>query len=707
MNIKTTILTLGMASLVMQSMAQPNEATRQNPLLMKSTLPFGAPDFSKIRTSDYIPAIEAAIHLQRSKVADIVNNKQRPTFQNTILAYDESGALLGRVSNILFALASADKTPEIAEAEKKAMPLLTALENELMFNKELFARVKYVYDHQLRSLKGEDRKLTEEIYKRFVRAGALLSEEKMSRMKDINMRIADLQQQWGDLLPAATNDAVVWVNSKEELAGLSEADIAQCKKDAESRGGKAPYAIVIINTTQQPIMASLDNRDLRRRVYEASIHRADGTNSHNTFPVVVEIAKLRAEQAALMGYKDYASYSLESTMAKTSDNVYAFLRQLIEAYRPKADAETKAIEEYARRTMGSDFQLQPYDRFYYSAKMKKEMLDISEDEVKPYFNADSVQQNGVFYAANRVYGLTFKQRKDIPVYHPDVKVFEVIDKDGKPLALFYSDFYRRPTKRGGAWMSEFAKQSHYRGQLPIIYNVCNSAKAPEGQPSLLTWDEVTTMFHEFGHALHGMLSNCKYNMLSGTDVARDFVEMPSQFNESFATIPEIFDHYAKHAVTGKPMPEALKERMLRSINFQSAYSLGENLAATCVDLGWHVVKADQIPTADKAADFERTTLKNIGLLDQQIPPRYSTSYFNHIWGSGYAAGYYSYLWTEVLAVNIANCFAKRGPLKPEVGQAFRDKVLSRGNTRDLMQLFTDFTGMRQPDASALLPARGL
>lgn len=707
MNIKTTILTFGMASMMMQSMAQPNEAARQNPLLMKSTLPFGAPDFSKIRTSDYIPAIEAAIHLQRSKVADIVNNKQRPTFQNTIVAYDESGALLGRVSNILFALASADKTPEIAEAEKQAMPLLTALENELMFNKELFARVKYVYDHQLRSLKGEDRKLTEEIYKRFVRAGALLSEVKMARMKDINMRIADLQQQWGDLLPAATNDAVVWVNSKEELAGLSEGDIAQCKKDAESRGGKAPYAIVIINTTQQPIMASLDNRDLRRRVYEASIHRADGTNSHNTFPVVVEIAKLRAEQAALMGYKDYASYSLESTMAKTSDNVYAFLRQLIQAYRPKADAETKAIEEYARRTMGSDFQLQPYDRFYYSAKMKKEMLDISEDEVKPYFNVDSVQRNGVFYAANRVYGLTFKERKDIPVYHPDVKVFEVDDKDGKPLALFYSDFFRRPTKRGGAWMSEFAKQSHYRGQLPIIYNVCNSAKAPEGQPSLLTWDEVTTMFHEFGHALHGMLSNCKYNMLSGTDVARDFVEMPSQFNESFATIPEIFDHYAKHAVTGQPMPEALKEKMLRSINFQSAYSLGENLAATCVDLGWHVVKADQIPTADKAADFERTTLKNIGLLDTQVPPRYSTSYFNHIWGSGYAAGYYSYLWTEVLAVNIANCFAQRGPLKPEVGQAFRDKVLSRGNTRDLMQLFTDFTGMRQPDASALLPARGL
>ena len=707
MNNKVKILTLGLASMVMQSVAQPSGSMAQNPLLMKSTLPFGAPDFSKIHTSDYIPAIEAAIHLQRSKVADIVNNKQNPTFQNTIVAYDESGQLLGKVSNILFALASADKTPEIAEAEKQAMPLLTALENELMFNKQLFQRVKYVYDHQLRSLKGEDRKLTEEIYKRFVRAGALLSEEKMARMKDINMQIADLQQQWGDLLPAATNDAVVWVDSKEELAGLSEADIAQCKKDAESRGGKKPYAIVIINTTQQPIMASLDNRDLRRRVYEASIHRADGSNSHNTFPVVVQIARLRAEQAALMGYQDYASYSLENTMAKNSDNVYAFLRQLIDSYKPKADAETKEIEAYARRTMGSDFQLQPYDRFYYSAKMKKEMLDISEDEVKPYFNVDSVQKNGVFYAANRVYGLTFKERKDIPVYHPDVKVFEVFDKEGKSLALFYSDYFRRPTKRGGAWMSEFAKQCSLRGQLPIIYNVCNSAKAPEGQPSLLTWDEVTTMFHEFGHALHGILSNCKYNMLSGTDVARDFVEMPSQFNESFATIPEIFDHYAKHAVTGQPMPADLKEKMLKSINFHSAYAMGENLAATCLDLGWHVLKTNEVPTADKAADFETTALKNIGLLNHQIPPRYSTSYFNHIWGSGYAAGYYSYLWTEVLAVNIANCFAKRGPLKPEVGQAFRDKVLSRGNTKDLMQLFTDFTGMRQPDASALLPARGL
>jgi peptidyl-dipeptidase Dcp len=394
-------------------------------------------------------------------------------------------------------------------------------------------------------------------------------------------------------------------------------------------------------------------------------------------------------------------------MAKTPENVYAFLKSLIKDYSPKADAETKAIEEFARKTEGPDFQLQPYDRFYYSAKMKKAMLNISDDEVKPYFNVDSVLVNGVFYAANLVYGLTFKERTDIPTYHPDMRVFEVIDKDGKPMALFYGDYYRRPTKRGGAWMDGFAEQSRRWNMMPVIFNVCNTAKAPEGQPSLLTWDEVTTMFHEFGHALHGILSNCEYQTLAGTNVARDFVEMPSQFNESFASIPEVFDHYARHYETGAQMPAELKERMLKSINFQTAYALGENLAATCLDLAWHMLPAKDVPTPDKAAAFETEALRQIGLLNPQIPPRYSTSYFNHVWGGGYAAGYYSYLWTEVLAVNIADVFAQRGALKPETGQDMRDKILSRGNTGDLMQMFTDFTGMAQPDASSLLKARGL
>ena len=707
MNIKS-ILAIGMASAMMLTFNACQQTSRENPLLAESTLPFGAPDFSKIQTSDYMPAFEAAMQQTRDNIQAIVDCKDSATFENTILPFEDSGRQLARVAAVFFALTEADKTDEISEIEKKVQPMLTDLRNEISFNKELFQRIKQVYDKQHDTLKGEDQKLLEEIYKDFVRKGALLTDDKMARMKEINLHISDLQQQWGDLLQAATNDAIVWVDKKEDLAGLSEADIAQCKKDAESRGGKAPYAIVIVNTTQQAPLASLDNRELRKKVYEASIHRTDGTNpKYNTFKIVSEMAKLRAEQAEIMGYPCYAAYSLDNTMAKTPENVNNFLKGLVAAYRQKADAETKAIEEFAQKTEGADFKLEPYDRFYYSAKMKKAMLDISEDEVKPYFNVDSVLINGVFYAANRAYGLTFKERTDIPTYHPDMRVYEVIDKDGKSLALFYGDYYRRATKRGGAWMDAFAEQSRHWNQKPIIFNVCNSAKAPEGEPSLLTWDEVTTMFHEFGHALHGMLSNCEYNKLSGTNVARDFVEMPSQFNESFASIPEVFDNYARHYKTNEPMPAELTERMLKSINFQSAYALGENLAASSLDMAWHMLASKDVPTPDKCAEFETEALKQYGILDAQIPPRYKTSYFNHVWGGGYAAGYYSYLWTEVLAVNVADTFAKLGALKPETGQAMRDKILSRGNTGDLMQMFADFTGMQQPDASAILRARGL
>ena len=682
-------------------------AANDNPLLEPSPLPFGAPDFTRIRTEHYLPALKAGIEQARLEVQKIVENAAVPTFQNTILAFESSGLLLDRVSNVFFCLTSADKTDEIAAIQKEITPLLTAYENEISFNEKLFERVKYVYDHEFTSLQGEDKKLLEETYKEFVRSGALLPKEKKVRIEEINKRISELQINWGTLLPDATNNAVVWVDNVKELKGLSEADIAQCKKDAETRGAQSPYCIVIVNTTQQAILTNLENRDLRRRVFEASIHRADGTRGFNTFPIVAEIAKLRAEKAELMGYPNYANYSLEKTMAKNSDNVYAFLRQLIKEYRPKADAETKAIEAYAQKKQGKKFRLQPYDRFYYSAKMKKEQFNFSEDEVKPYFNIDSVQRNGLFYAANLVYGLTFKQLTDIPTYHPDMKVFEVSDRDGLPLALFYCDYFRRPTKRGGAWMSSFAKQSSFRHQLPIIYNVCNYAKAPEGQPTLLTWDEVCTMFHEFGHALHGMLSNCKYNKLSGTAVPRDFVEMPSQFNESFASIPQVFDHFALHTETGQPMPADLKKKMLESINFHSAYSLGENLAATCLDMAWHMMPSQQVPSAEEAAQFEEKALNEIGLLDDQIPPRYSTSYFNHVWGGGYAAGYYSYLWTEVLADNVAEAFARKGALKQQTGIEFRNRILGRGNTIDLMQGFSGFTGLQTPDASALLKARGL
>ena len=710
-NLRNAVIAASIACTALTVQAQTSKGrTAQivsNSLMKQSTLPFNAPDFNRIKENDYLPAIRAAIAEQRAEIKKITDNKQKPTFVNTILAYERSGKNLERISNIYYALVSADKTPAIEKAQGEIVPLMTDFENEIQFNQKFFQRVKYVYDHEYTKLTGEDKKLLEVVYKSFTHAGALLPKEKMARMQEINKELAKLQQEFGDMLPKAGNEATVWVNDVKELSGLSEAGIAQCKKDAESRGGKAPYCIVITNTTQQPILASLDNRQLRERVYNASIHRTDGTGAYNTFPIIVKIARLRAEKAQLMGKKNYASYSLEKTMAKNTDNVYAFLRQLIAAYKPKAEAQTKSIEEYARKTEGNDFHLQPYDRFYYSAKMKKDQYSFSDDEVKPYFNLDSVLVNGIFYAAHRVYGLNFRERKDIPTYNKEMKVFDVLDADGKQLALFYCDYFRRPTKRGGAWMSAFLKQSLDRNQKPLIYNVCNFAKAPEGQPTLLTWDETQTMFHEFGHALHGILSHCKYNTLSGTAVSRDFVEMPSQFNESFASIPEVFNHYARHYKTNEPMPDALREKMLGSLNFLSAYALGENLAATCLDMAWHCLSSSEVPTAEQASAFEKKFLSEIGLLDSQIPPRYSTSYFNHIWGGGYAAGYYSYLWSEVLAVNIADYFETHGALTRKVGDDFRQKILSRGNTRDLMEIFSDFTGLKAPDTKALLKARGM
>ena len=718
-NLKNVMIAVGLVCTALTGQAQTSKAHSaqivSNSLMKQSTLPFNAPDFSKIKGNDYLPAIRTAIDEQRAEIKKITDNKQKPTFTNTILAYERSGKNLERISNIFYALVSADKTPEIEKAQGTIVPLMTDFENEIKFNQKFFQRVKYVYDHEYTKLTGEDKKLLEVVYKSFTHAGALLPKEKMARMQEINKELATLQQEFGDMLPKAGNEATVWVNDIKELSGLSEADIAQCKKDAESRGGKAPYCIVITNTTQQPILASLDNRNLRERVYNASIHRTDGTGTYNTFPIIVKIARLRAEKAQLMGYKNYASYSLENTMAKNTDNVYAFLRQMIEAYQPKSEAQTKAIEEYMNKQVNKltgeqvnkSTSLQPYDRFYYSAKMKKDQYSFSDDDVKPYFNLDSVLVNGIFYAAHRVYGLSFRERKDIPTYNKDMKVFDVLDADGKQLALFYCDYFRRPTKRGGAWMSAFLKQSSDRNQKPLIYNVCNFAKAPEGQPTLLTWDETQTMFHEFGHALHGMLSNCKYNTLSGTAVSRDFVEMPSQFNESFASIPEVFNHYARHYKTNEPMPDALREKMLGSLNFLSAYSLGENLAATCLDMAWHCLSPSEVPTAQEAPEFEKKVLSEIGLLNNQIPPRYSTSYFNHIWGGGYAAGYYSYLWSEVLAVNIADYFAEHGALTRKVGDDFRQKILSRGNTRDLMTIFSDFTGLKAPNTNALLKARGM
>lgn len=682
-----------------------------NPFKEPSTLAFGAPDFSKIKNEHYKPAFEAGIQQQREEIQAIIDNPEAPTFENTILKYEDSGALLERVSQTFFNVSSADGTDEIKAIESEVIPMITAWGDEMSFNQALFDRIKVVYDNEYATLQGKDKKLLGEIYDGFVRSGANLPEDKKKELEQINARLAVLQQDFVKMNIDARNNAIVPIETVEELAGLSEGEIAQSKADAEASDKvSTPYAIVISNTTQQDILSRLDNRATREKVYKASYHRSDNTGNQNTYPIIAEMAKLRHQKGKVLGFNNYAEYSLQNTMAKTPAIVTDFLKSLTDQYKPVAARETAEIEAYAQKTMGSDFKLEPYDRFYYSAKMKAEKYNFNAEDVKPYFQVDSVLKNGVFFAAERVYGLKFEERTDIPVYHPEVRVYDVKDAaTGKQIALFYTDLFRRPTKGGGAWMSEFASQSRRNGQLPIIYNVCNYVKAPEGQPSLLSWDDVTTLFHEFGHALHGMLSDVEYASLSGTSVLRDFVELPSQFNEYFATVPEVFSNYAKHYETGEAMPEELKAKMLESITYHAAYSLGENLAASSGDVAFHMLTDEQANalTAETVEQLENDVLSGFGLLDPQIPPRYRTSYFNHVWGGGYACGYYSYLWAEVLTVNVAQVFDREGSLNPEVGKKLRETILSKGNTVDLGEAFTAMTGLAQPDPAPLLPARGV
>lgn len=681
-----------------------------NPFKEPSTLAFHAPDFTKIKNEHYLPAFEEGIRQQREEIKAIVENEEAPTFQNTILPYEDSGALLDRVSATFFAVSGADGTDEIKDIENKVIPQLTAWSDEITFNQALFDRIKVVYDNEYQTLQGEDKKLLKVMYDRFVRAGANLPQDKKDELGKINARLAVLQQDFVKMNIDARNDAIVPIETVEELAGLSDAEIAQSKSDAEASDKvSTPYAIVISNTTQQAILSKLDNRATREKVFTASFHRSDNNGNKNTYPIISEMAQLRQKKAELMGFANFGEYSLQNTMAQAPANVQDFLGNLIAEYKPFADKETAEIQAYARKTMGSDFELQPYDRFYYSDKMKAEKYGFDPNEVKPYFEVDAVLHDGVFYAAEKAFGITFAERFDLPGYNPEVRVYDVKDAaTGEQIGLFYTDYFRRPTKGGGAWMSEFVSQSRRNGTIPVIYNVCNYTKAPEGQPNLISWDDVTTMFHEFGHALHGLLSNTEYASLSGTSVVRDFVELPSQFNEYFATVPEVFNNYAKHYETGEPMPEELKTKMLESVNFHPAYSMGENLSASSVDLAFHTLaSADAVSAADKVEEFENNALAAVNLLDNQIPPRYRTSYHNHIWGGGYACGYYSYLWAEVLSSNVAAYFDAHGSLNPEVGRRYRELILSTGNTRDLNEVFKEFTGLDKPNPAILLPARGL
>lgn len=679
-------------------------STKENPLLTESTLDYQAPDFSKIRPAHFVPAIEEGIRIQLAEIDSITSNTAAPTFENTVLAYEKSGRLLARATSILSALVGADGTEELQKIDEETTPMLSAHHDALLLNEKLFARIKAVYD-QRSSLQGEDLRLTEVLYDQFVHEGALLSAADKEALKKINSEIAVLQTKFTNQVNAGTKEAAVLVDKVEELDGLSEEAITRAAEAATAAGHKGKYLLEQTNTSRPGYLADLNNRDVRRRVLEASLSRCSGGDSTNTHPTITRIAALRAEKAKLLGLPNFASWALSDQMAGRPEAVERLISQLAPTLRAKVADDVAELEAFAQKTEGKDFKLAAWDLDYYAERLKKAKYDLNEADLKPYLVLDSVLKNGVFYAANQLYGLTFKPRPDIPVYADGVQVYEVFDQDNTPMALFYTDYFRRPTKTGGAWMSNFVQQSTLFGTKPVIYNVCNFEAPAKGAPAFLTSSDVETLFHEFGHALHGLFASQKYETLSGTNTPRDFVEMPSQFNEHWMTDSVVLRHYARHYKTGEPMPQALIDKMKAAATYGQSYALAENLAAVTIDMAWGMLPAGQ--TVSDVDAFEREVLARAGLDFALVPPRYRSAYYLHVFAGGYASGYYSYLWTEVLDHNIYEWFAAHGGLTRENGQRFREMVLSRGNTAPVGTFFTNFTGLTEPDMSSLLRFRGL
>jgi len=691
-------------SLLAMLTACQTSSTKENPLLTESTLDYQAPDFSKIRPAHFVPAIEEGIRIQLAEIDSITSNTAAPTFENTVLAYEKSGRLLARATSILSGLVGADGTEELQKIDEETTPMLSAHHDALLLNEKLFARIKAVYD-QRSSLQGEDLRLTEVLYDQFVHEGALLSAADKEALKKINSEIAVLQTKFTTQVNAGTKEAAVLVDKVEELDGLSEEAIARAAEAATAAGHKGKYLLEQTNTSRPGYLADLNNRDVRRRVLEASLSRCSGGDSTNTHPTITRIAALRAEKAKLLGLPNFASWALSDQMAGRPEAVERLISQLAPACRAKVAADVAELEAFAQKTEGKDFKLAAWDLDYYAERLKKAKYDLNEADLKPYLVLDSVLKNGVFYAANQLYGLTFKPRPDIPVYADGVQVYEVFDQDNTPMALFYTDYFRRPTKTGGAWMSNFVQQSTLFGTKPVIYNVCNFEAPAKGAPAFLTSSDVETLFHEFGHALHGLFASQKYETLSGTNTPRDFVEMPSQFNEHWMTDSVVLRHYARHYKTGEPMPQALIDKMKAAATYGQSYALAENLAAVTIDMAWGMLPAGQ--TVSDVDAFEREALARAGLDFALVPPRYRSAYYLHVFAGGYASGYYSYLWTEVLDHNIYEWFAAHGGLTRENGQRFREMVLSRGNTAPVGTFFTNFTGLTEPDMSSLLRFRGL
>lgn len=677
---------------------------QDNPLLTESTLDYQAPDFSKIRPEHFVPAIKEGIRLQLEEIDSITSNTAAPTFENTVLAYEKSGRVLARATSILSGLVGANGTEELQKIDEETTPLLSDHQDALLLNEKLFARIKAVYEAR-QSLQGEDLRLTELLYEQFVHEGALLSDADKATLKKLNSEIAVLQTKFTNQVNAGTKEAAVLVDKVEELDGLSQEAVTRAAEAATAAGHKGKYLLEQTNTSRPSYLAELNNRDVRRRVLEASLARCSSGDSTNTHATITRLASLRAEKAKILGFPNFASWALKDQMAGRPEAVERLIQQLTPACRTKVAADVAELEAFAQQTEGKDFKLAAWDLDYYAERLKKAKYDLNEADLKPYLVLDSVLKNGVFYAANQLYGLTFKPRPDIPVYADGVQVYEVFDQDNTPMALFYTDYFRRPTKTGGAWMSNFVQQSTLFGTKPVIYNVCNFQAPAKGEPAFLTSDDVETLFHEFGHALHGLFASQKYETLSGTNTPRDFVEMPSQFNEHWMTDSLVLRHYARHYKTGEAMPQELIDKLKATATYGQSYSLAENLAAVAIDMAWGMLPAGE--TVKDVDAFERDVLTRAGLDFALVPPRYRSAYYLHVFAGAYASGYYSYLWTEVLDHNVYDWFASHGGLTRQNGQRFRDEVLSRGNTAPVGTFFTTFTGLQEPDMSSLLRFRGL
>lgn len=670
-----------------------------NPLLRESTLPYNTPDFSKIKSGDFKPAILEGIRLKKEAVSKIANNSDTPSFDNTMVALEKSGAVLDRVLSPFYALTGANTNDTLQQVQEEIAPLLSGMNDFIYLNDSLFQRVKTLYEKRdALNLDAESAKLLEDYYTDFKIAGAELPPDKKEVLKKMNAQLATLGARFSKTLLAANNDGSVVFKDKNDLLGLSDGQL-EANKNKDGQGWKIPLQ----NTTQQPLLTDMTNRDSRKALFTAAWERGNG-GPDDTKAIVTEIAAARADKAQLLGFKNFAEWRLQKTMAKTPENVFKMFAGLVPAATAKARVESDTIQHMIKRT-GSDFILEPYDWNLYAEKVRKEKYDLDENQIKPYFSLKTVLEKGVFYAATQLYGITFKERTDIPVYHPDVLVYELFEQDGTPLGLFYGDYFARSSKRGGAWMSNLVEQSKLFNKKPVIYNVCNFSKPSGGEPALLTFDNVTTMFHEFGHALHGFFADQQYPSLSGTNVARDFVEFPSQFNENWALYPDVLKNYAINYKTGEPIPQELIDKIKRSSTFNQGYALTENLAAANLDMQWHTISAG-VQTGD-ALQFEKDALHKTKLdVVHAVPPRYRSTYFAHIWGGGYAAGYYSYLWTEMLDHDAFQWFEEHGGLTRDNGQRFRDMVLSRGNTEDLEKMYRDWRG-HNPEIGPLLKARGI